>query len=288
MMKRFASLLLLLACVPAFAQRSSPRSIVENLNDAISSEMMSNQSVILTPVPLNQSLTQAVTTLSSTITLPLAPPYLGLDELSSWQTCGNCGNTGATGATASYWVKQSSSVSLDGMAAQFYINGNSIPYLDGFWYVHRAGDYSTYTKFSYGFFLWVPLSAKPQAVEFQVQQVVAGRVYNWAFQAEWNTRLWRTYNYAQKKWQATQVPVALTPGQWHYIEEVVHRDTSAARAVIDSLIVDGIVFPLAIAHDSVFAYSSTSNDLNNAFQLDTNSVGAPYSVYVDRMQLTAQ
>jgi hypothetical protein len=55
----------------------------------------------------------------------------------------------------------------------------------------------------------------------------------------------------------------------------------------DALTVDGVRIPVNITHNAFFS-GAANNHFTNAFQLDSNSVAAPYSVYVDKMRITYQ
>ena len=76
-----------------------------------------------------------------------------------------------------------------------------------------------------------------------------------------------------------------TPGTWHHIVAEYHNDVASHSVFHDALTVDGVRTPVNIRHDAFF--SGAANDqFTNAFQLDSNSVPLPYSVFLDRMKVT--
>ena len=70
----------------------------------------------------------------------------------------------------------------------------------------------------------------------------------------------------------------------HIVAEY-HNDVASHSVFHDALTVDGVRTPVNIRHDAFF--SGAANDqFTNAFQLDSNSVPLPYSVFLDRMKVT--
>jgi hypothetical protein len=206
----------------------------------------------------------------------------------AWQTCGNCGNSGATGVTATYAVAQNiSSPSLSGSSAQFSINGNGNAFPDGYWYIKRDSLMPNPVKYlSYSFDLYVPSypTGTIQAIEFENQQVVNGKLYNFAWQANYAGNSWRTFNYASSSWVAASVPfAAFAPNTWHHIVSTFHVDPSTGNGIHDSLAIDGNTY--GNLNISYAPSASSGNYLSNGFQLDTNKTGTAYKVYVDNMQI---
>ena len=78
-----------------------------------------------------------------------------------------------------------------------------------------------------------------------------------------------------------------TPNTWHHIVAEYHNDTTNHLVIHDALTVDGVRMPVNITHNA-FLSAGSRNQFTNAVQLDSNSVPAPYSVYVDNMKITYQ
>lgn len=97
--------------------------------------------------------------------------------------------------------------------------------------------------------------------------------------------MWRTFDYGSKSWNATPIPfTAFTPGTWHHILAEYHNNVTTHTVYHDALTVDGVRYPVNITHS---AFNSGAGDqFTNAVQLDINSAGTPYNIYVDRMRIT--
>lgn len=211
-------------------------------------------------------------------------------EESPWLTCGNCGNNGATGPTAAYSDTLGIAVpSEDGSSAQFSIAA-SVAYTNGYFYQRHTPVTSQINALKYEFDLYIPQGSEtlPQAIEFECQQVLNGWVYNFGWQALYPGSTWRIFDYGLKRWDDTGIAFThFTPGTWHHIVAEYHNDTVAHTVLHDALTVDGIRTPVNIMHNAFFS-GAVNNQFTNAVQLDSNSVPAPYSVYVDQMKITYQ
>ncbi|HEY1528991.1 MAG TPA: hypothetical protein VGH51_22430 [Candidatus Angelobacter sp.] len=211
-------------------------------------------------------------------------------EESPWLTCGNCGNNGATGPTAAYSDTLGIAVpSEDGSSAQFSIAA-SVAYTNGYFYQRHTPVTSQINALKYEFDLYIPQGSEtlPQAIEFECQQVLNGWVYNFGWQALYPGSTWRIFDYGLKRWDDTGIAFThFTPGTWHHIVAEYHNDTVAHTVLHDALTVDGVRTPVNIMHNAFFS-GAVNNQFTNAVQLDSNSVPAPYSVYVDQMKITYQ
>jgi len=206
-----------------------------------------------------------------------------IQAMSGWRTCGACGNTGGTGALAKYsMVQHIASPSLTGNATRFSISGPA--YSNGFWYHEDPVANKTFSYLAYDFDIYIPKGYEntPQAIEFEVQQRINGRLYNYAWQALYAGNIWRTFDYGTKRWIAPPIPPRrLSPGVWHHIRAEYHAEGS--QSVHDALTVDGVRTAVRIVHNSV---ATSGQELENAFQLDLNGSGSPFHVFVDNMKVT--
>jgi hypothetical protein len=218
---------------------------------------------------------------------PAPTPIAVVDSfpISGWQTCGTCGNTGGSGnsATANYSVVDASTPSLDGDSSKFFIQALN-PYANAYWWYTSSSTYATSKHVAYQFQLYIPSAAREasQAVEFEFQQSSGGMVFNFAWQADFGHGVWRNFDYINRAWVATSVPVdMLTPDTWHLIRvEGTRTDTINTNTTIT---IDGVTHTV----NSQFPGKNTGgNDkFTNAFQLDSDSAMDPYSVYVDSMKV---
>jgi hypothetical protein len=209
-----------------------------------------------------------------------------IEEQTSWQTCGACGNSGGTGVVASrQLIRGITTPSLDGSSTVFSIGGKYTPYKNAYWYISHQAPSHAFKSLRYEFDLMIPLvsASAPQAIEFECQQRVNGRVYNFAWQADYASKRWRVFNYTLRKWEATSVPFArFTPNVWHHVIAEYHAESSIV--VHDALTIDGRRTILGLRHAS--KASNNPNEFTNAFQLDLNGSSTPYKVYVDNMTVT--
>ncbi|HEY6248480.1 MAG TPA: hypothetical protein VI685_00890 [Candidatus Angelobacter sp.] len=205
----------------------------------------------------------------------------------TWLTCGACGNNGGTGPVANYSATLGIvSPSEDGAATQFAIAA-AVPFTNGYFYQHHNSVTGQFALLTYEFDLFVPTGFEnaPQAIEFECQQRLGGWIYSFAWQANYAGGSWRIYNYGSKKWEESGLTLQrFSPGTWHHVMAEFHNDGSSHSVFHDALTVDGVRTPINIRHDA-FAESG-SDQFSNAFQLDSNSLPNPYSVFVDKMKIT--
>ena len=210
-----------------------------------------------------------------------------IEESSDWETCGNCGNTGGSGSLATFsMIRGIGTPNLDGSSTKFQVGG-SHPFKNAYWYIKRYSSAPTtplkYLK--YEFYVYVPsgYGSAPQAIEFECQQKVGGYLYNFAWQANYASHSWRTYDFVKHEWQSSGIGFsALSTGKWHHIVAEFH--TSNRAVVHDAITLDGTRHAVNI-HHAAKSWNS-GHYLTNAFQLDLNGNPTPYHVYVDKMSVT--
>lgn len=176
------------------------------------------------------------------------------------------------------------SPNLDGSSTKFQIGG-SHPFKNAYWYIKRYAPSTPLKYLKYEFYVYVPsgYANAPQAIEFECQQKVGGYLYNFAWQANYSSHAWRTYDFAKHEWQSSGIGFGgLTSGTWHHIVAEFH--TANRQAIFDALTVDGTRRVVNI-HHAAKSWSS-GHYLTNAFQLDLNGNATPYHVYVDKMSVT--
>jgi hypothetical protein len=210
--------------------------------------------------------------------------------MTGWLTCGNCGNSGAAGPTATYAMTRGmSSPSEDGSSAQFSISGTS-SYVNGYWYIRHQPVTTEIKALTYQLDIYVPTGSEsaPQAIEFECQQRLNGWVYNFAWQANYAGGTWRLFDYVNKRWEDSGIPlVKFSPDTWHHIVAEYHTNAAQNIYAHDALSVDGVRYVVNRIHSAANS-GNMSDEFTNAFQLDTNRVPQPYKVFVDKMRVTVQ
>jgi len=172
----------------------------------------------------------------------------------------------------------------DGDAAKFQLYNGSA-WANAYWYLPHTAYSSPVSQIVYDFYLYIPstYANSPQAIEFEAQQNVNNKIYNFAWQANYGGNNWRVFNYATKSWEATSVPFSrFSTNTWHHIVAVYA--TSGSYVIHKSLTIDGQTTTVNISHLATSV--STGNGFTNAFQLDANSAGTGYYVYVDNMSVS--
>jgi hypothetical protein len=208
-----------------------------------------------------------------------------IQNQSGWQTCGGCGNNGGTGIGPSYGVTQSvSSPSLSGGAANFWINGGPA-FSGGYYFIEQPTVPNPVSYLRYEFDLYLPAqyASAPQALEFECQQNSNGYTYNYAWQADYDSKTWRVFNFTNKNWESSGITFSGFAGDtWHHIIAIYHA--SGTQTIHDSLTVDGTTYPVNLIHNALF--TGNGLEFTNAFQVDLNGSSTPYQVYVDNMTVT--
>ena len=210
-----------------------------------------------------------------------------IQQATGWQTCGACGDSGGDGALASYsMIRGITFPTLSGSSAEFKIGGTQ-PFANGYWFIGHQAPTRAFKSLRYEFDLYIPAGMEnlPQAIEFEIQQKLGGRVYNFAWQAVYPGNRWRVFNYTTRVWEDSGVAFQrFTAGTWHHIAADFHDDSTTHIAYHDALTIDGVRHALHITHTGT--PSSSGTKFTNAFQLDLNGSAADYKVYVDNMKIT--
>ncbi len=252
--------------------------------------------IVVQSISSTNKISKAVTYVTIQNPAPPPPPppptttYSNLQESTNWQTCGNCGNGGATGKLATYTMERgitSPAVDNTSTSAQFSIGGPN-PYTNAYWYIKNTAPKAPLKSLVYDFYLYVPEASvkSPQGIEFECQHTVNGYTYNYAWQADYASKTWRTFDFINRAWVNTVIPfTGLTPGTWHHIIAEYHAN--ANNTVHDALTVDGVRTVVNITRPAKHT-GQTYASFTNAFQLDLNKTPVPFDVYVDQMNVTFQ
>jgi hypothetical protein len=225
------------------------------------------------------------------------------DGATGWGWCTDCaGGLNQATSYSMYWGQSPSVSASSGGSTEFFISGPQ--YSNALWW-YKLGPDNSATNFKLAYWMTVDVQASSyaQAIEADVFQFVAGREYMFATQCDYtlgyDKGVWDTWDQSSGKWMNTKIPCpGLIPGDWYYVTWTMHR-TADQKIVYDKL---------TVAH-----YNSTANrllgnstynvnrtassgplpagwgdQLGVQFQLDLNSKGGQYPVWVDRVTLTAR
>jgi hypothetical protein len=205
-----------------------------------------------------------------------------IDQLTGWQSCTVCAGAGGTGPVASYSMTQFvGSPSMDGHSAVFWVGGTT-PYSDALWW-KQLGAQSTATNFVYDVYFYVANPSAPQALEFDVNQSVAG--YKHIFGTQCNIRgdrQWDVWDGAGKRWVPTGITCnAPTAYAWHHLTWQFKRP-SASQVTFVAFTLDGVT---SYVNRTYSQLASSGSELNVAFQMDGNYAQQAYNVWLDKVSL---
>jgi hypothetical protein len=229
--------------------------------------------------------TQPPTTSTSTYTT-----FANLQESTNWKTCGTCGNQSGNTSISYYdMIRGLTTPAIDNTStsSQFSISGQ-YAYTNAYWYLSNTAPKTTVKSLVYDFWIYVPAASvsAPQAIEFECQHTVNGYTYNFAWQADYGRKQWRTFDYINRVWVATSVPFTVFSGDtWHHIIAEYHEN--GTNSVHDALTIDGVRTVVNVTRPAKYT-GQTWASFTNAFQLDMNSKPTAFSVYVDKMNVKYQ
>lgn len=208
-----------------------------------------------------------------------------------WQSSGSLGG-GATTVTVS-GPTPTLSPSMDGSSAQFSVSQNS-GYGNGLWWANTicctAGVSSGYSNFEYDLYFYITDPTVSQALEFDINQTISNQAagtsvrYVFGTQCNVNNKRWQVWDEGVG-WANTQAKCSIPAAAWNHVVWDFQR-TSSGRVYFISLTFNGHKYYI----NKTFGprqLSVLADDLNVAFQMDTNSQGAAYSTWLDEIKLTA-
>jgi len=185
---------------------------------------------------------------------------------------------------------------LSGNAAQFNIGGTEA-YTDVLWNNHLIGDFSSQGlpdtshalvpalhSFTYDVYFYGSNLGAAQALEFDVNQFFGGMGFTWGTECrvgggyEWD--IWNS-----QKWVPTGIPCNPNNNAWNHLVIQVQR-TSDNKLNYQSITLNGQTHVLNWTYPPFSApgwYGITVN-----YQMDGNYKQTPYTVYVDKLNVTYQ
>ncbi len=206
--------------------------------------------------------------------------YYNIEDMSGWSSCGACAGINGSGPVATFWMKhQISSPSLDGSSTQFYIGG--VKYADALWWKQLGGNNNVH-HFTYDLYFYLKSASVPQALEFDVNQSTGTQKYIFGTECAIAAgHVWKIWNTAGKYWVNTYRSCYPQSYAWNHLTIQVERVSGQTHFI--SITLNGSTSYLNKYYSS---RSSSSYEVNVAFQMDLNSNGTAYSTWIDKMTLT--
>ncbi len=213
----------------------------------------------------------------------LANAMLNLEAKTDWIQDGNSGDSGGSSGK-----KNGIFTMTPGTPALFSAKGN-YPWNNGYWYRKLYGYPSNKaTKFRLALEMQLPSIADLGAcncLEFECQQAAAGWIYNFAWQANTGERLWTYFDFVNRKWIPSKIPLTLGAQKWMSVV-ANFAIPKPGTAVHTDLTVDDKVYPCNVSLPA--APGGSADYLSHAFQLDSNGKNppSPYSALVRNYHLS--
>ena len=212
--------------------------------------------------------------------------YNNIDQMSGWGSCDVCSGPGGNGAPIPHWMAQfQTTPSTDGASMQFFVGGTAS--YGSALFNKQLGANDNVRHFSLSLDFYFSNQNGPQAIEIDTWQSVNGHRY--LFGAECDIKgtyagLWMVNDFANNKWVSTGIPcLAATAGKWHHIVWEYSR-TLGNQMNYQAVTVDGVK---KMVNRIYSPHSTTNRELNIAIQLDGDKTMTDYSIWVDRVNLTA-
>jgi hypothetical protein len=175
------------------------------------------------------------------------------------------------------------SPSLSGASAQFQLLSGTQPFGAALWFKF-LGSFDNATHFVYDLFFYVADPSASQGLEFGLSQSANGNRYNFYTQCLLaGSNVWRVWNPPANGWVASSVPCAPpTANSWNHLVWEFERDSSG-NVIFIAVTINGNrqVVNMSMPHSA-----DTTSGLDVAFQSDATISATPYSVWLDKINVT--
>ena len=210
-----------------------------------------------------------------------AQTIANIQKLTGWQTC-TLSCAGAPAAVFSM-TEGIATPSLSGSSARFSILAGTQPFGAVMWF-KALGAHNNATHFLFDLQYYVDNPTATQAMEFYVTQSSGGSRYDFAAQCDLaGGHAWRMWDNIGKKWVASAATCpAPAAKSWNHAVFEFQRQPGG-DAIFTAVTVNGqrSVVNLSMQHTA-----DSNSGLDIAYQSDSNSAGAPFSVWLDKVSVT--
>jgi hypothetical protein len=214
----------------------------------------------------------------------------------TWGICSTCSSSGPELIWS--WAQNISSPSMSGKATKSVFGGGTVQWADVLWNNHIIGNFSsqgvldvartlvpTLHNFTYDIYFWVKDASVSQGLEFDINQHTGGKRYIWGHECRIaGGHEWDVWDNVNKHWVATGVPCNPLSGAWNHLIIKVQR-TSSNQLLYQSITLNG---KTATINHYENPTSTSANGITINYQLDGNRYKTPYTVYIDKLNFTAQ
>lgn len=205
--------------------------------------------------------------------------YSNLDDSGGWSSCGSCAGAYGRGPNTPHSLNLGiSNPSLDGRSAQFSIYPYT-SYSNALWW-KGVGANSSY-HFTYDFYVYIKNPVVAQALEFDSNQASNGVRHIFGTECDMQgAHQWRVWG--NNVWNSTGVYCSMPAYRWNHVTWEFNRYNNRTNFV--AVTVNGVKH---YVNRSYAGYGSGANFLNVAVQLDGIAGTHAYSIWTDKMNLTA-
>jgi hypothetical protein len=203
-----------------------------------------------------------------------------IDQMSGWTSCTTCAGRGGSGPNAQYSMSYTSSPSMDGSSAHFWLGG-STPYSNALWWKQLGAKPSAH-NFVYDFYFYMKNPGASQAIEFDVNQSVSGRKLIFGTECDIAGKHWDVWDTANAHWVNTGIYCGVPPAYtWNHVTLEFQR-TSSNTAKFVAVTLNG---KKSYINRTFNSKSSGVNELNVAVQMDGNKNQVGYDMWVDKINV---
>jgi hypothetical protein len=205
--------------------------------------------------------------------------YTMIHAMSGWTTCDTCAGSGSTPHSM---TQHRGTPSMTGNSTEYWLGGGS-PYHNALWWKQLGGNPGA-THFTYDLYFYLKTPADAQSLEFDMNQSVNGRKYIFGTQCNIkNGHQWDVWDTAGGRWIHTGINCSQPPAYtWNHLVLEFQRVGSQAKFI--SVTLNGSRHYI---NRSFNTKGSGVSELNSAVQLDGDSRQDDYSMWVDKMKVTA-
>lgn len=211
------------------------------------------------------------------------PQYQMIHAMSGWDNCGSCAGPGGHGPdTPRSLTQYEATPSLSGKSSEYWI-GPKVPFSAALWW-KQLGANNNATHFVYDLYFYVKNSGAAQAIEFDMNQSANGHKFIFGTQCDIKDHHdWDVWDTANSRWVKTGIACSAPPAYtWNHL--VLEYTRNGNQATFVSVTLNG---NKSYINRTFNTYGVNAKELNTAVQLDGNNVNTAYSVWVDKMQVTA-
>jgi hypothetical protein len=172
--------------------------------------------------------------------------------------------------------------SLSGSSAEFSLLAGTQPFGGAMWF-EALGAHNTATHFLFDLNYYVDSPSVAQALEFYVTQSAGGHRYNFGAQCDLaGGHSWRLWDNVGNKWVVSAATCAQPPAKtWTHLVFEFERQQGSSLT-FTAITTNG---KRQLVNLSSQPTSTTNSGLDVAYQSDANIAGAPFSVWLDKVNL---